>query len=469
MNNKKAILVVDDEDDFTQLMEEILIKNDYDAHKAFSGFEALQKLNSEKIDLVILDIVMPEIDGLSILKQISQMESRVPVIVLTGDSRIETVVDAMKLGAYDYFSKPIDWNKLEIAMKNALFTKKLEGEVIRLRSQIESQNKFENIVGGGPKMIEIRERAERALESDAIIYLCGEKGGGKEHIARTIHAHSSRSNAPFITISCSAIPESLIEYELFGYEQGVLSKGMSTRSGKIEHVNGGTLYLDDIDVLPAAVQVRLLELLERGSFHRIGGNENIKVDFRLMVASTKDLENEVSQGNFREDLYYRVNIFPILVWPLREHIEDIPELVEHYRIYFNEKNGTNIQKVDNEVLSYFMKYDWPGNVQELENVMERSMLNTRGDTFKPDDLPITITSFQVEMTQNIRQISLQQYIEQTDNIPPLKELEKMFLVQALKLNKFNLSNTASQLGIGRTTLYRKLQRYRIKVDKTTVD
>lgn len=468
MDTKKSILVVDDEDDFTHLMEEILVKNNYNAFIAHSGAEALQMMDARKFDLIILDLIMPELGGLHLLKKGNQLEPKPPVIVLTGDARVESVVEAMKLGAYDYLSKPMDWNKLEIAVKNALLTKDLKHEVIRLKYKVENQLKFDNFVGSGPKMREIIERTERVLTNDVIVFIQGEMGTGKELLARNIHLNSPHREKPFIVVNCSGIPENLLELELFGYEKGVISGGMAARSGKLEQVKGGTLYLDDIAELPVGLQVKLLQLLERGHFQRIGSSEDIPADFRLIVGSSKKLEEEVASGNFREDLFYRINVFPIRIPPLREHIEDIPELAVYFKDKINAKIGTQISRISNEVLSYFMKYDWPGNIQELENVMERSMLNARGNVFQPEDLPITITSFSSEYNNGGSSISLQKAVELTNTITPWKEIEKTILKHALKISNYNLSTTASELGIGRTTLYRKLQRYRIKVEKQQV-
>lgn len=468
MDTKKSILVVDDEDDFTHLMEEILRKNNYTAYVARSGADALQLLKSTKFDLLILDLIMPELGGLHLLRKVNEQDPKPPVIVLTGDARVESVVEAMKLGAYDYLSKPMDWNKLEIAVKNALLTKDLKHEVIRLKCKVENQFKFENYIGSGPKMREILERAERVLENDVTVFLEGELGTGKELLARNIHQNSPRREHPFMAVSCPAIPENLLEFELFGYEKGVVAGGMAARSGKMEQVQGGTLYLDDITELPMSLQVKLLQLLECGTFQRVGGVEAIPVDFRLMIGSTKKIEKEVESGRFREDLYYRINVYPIRIPPLREHIEDIPELAVYFKDKINSKIGTPISRISNDVLSYFMKYDWPGNIQELENVMERSMLNARGNIFQPEDLPITITSFSGEFSSGGSSISLQKAVELTNKITPWKEIEKMILKHALKISNYNLSTTASELGIGRTTLYRKLQRYRIKVEKQQV-
>jgi DNA-binding NtrC family response regulator len=468
MDTKKTILVVDDEDDFTHLMEEILRKNNYTAFVARSGADALQILKTSKFDLIILDLIMPELGGLHLLKRVNEQDPKPPVIVLTGDPRVESVVEAMKLGAYDYLSKPMDWNKLEIAVKNALLTKELKHEVIRLKYKVENQLKFENFVGTGPKMREIMERVERVLENDVTVFLEGELGTGKELLARNIHINSPRHEKPFIAVSCSAIPENLLEFELFGYDKGMISGGMAARAGKMEQVNGGTLYLDDIAELPMALQVKLLQLIERGAFQHVGGAGDIPADFRLVIGSTKKLEKEVENGKFREDLYYRINVFPIRIPPLREHIEDIPELAVYFKEKINTKIGSHISRISNDVLSYFMKYDWPGNIQELENVMERSMLNARGNIFQPDDLPITITSFSGEFNNGGSSISLQKAVELTNKITPWKEIEKLVLKHALKISNYNLSTTAAELGIGRTTLYRKLQRYRIKVEKQQV-
>lgn len=468
MNDKKLILVVDDENDFTQLMEEILVNNDYVAERANTGAEALRMLQARQYDLVILDLIMPDLDGLDILRKMNDLDFQPPVIILTGDGRIETVVESIKLGAYDYLSKPLDWSKLDSVLRKALTHREIKGEVIRLPWQSPDVTEFKDIAGSGPKMQALYSRIERVLESDTTVYLLGEKGTGKELFARTIHAYSPRKDKPFISVSCSAIPPALIEHELFGYEEGAVSQGMPSRIGKIELAQAGTLYLDDIAELPMSLQVKLVQLLERGEFQRVGGVKQLKADFRLIVAATKDLEAAVQAGHFREDLFYKISVFPVTIPPLRDHIEDIPELSEHFRKRFNKKNATAVSRVSNDVLSYFMKYNWPGNIQELENIMERSLLNVQEDTLQPENLPIVITSYFPEMDRVVKSISLQKAVELTQEILPWKEIEKIYLIHTLKISNYNLSTTAAKLGIGRTTLYRKLQRYRIKVDKSAI-
>ena len=463
MSEPVSILVVDDELDFVKTVSEILERRRYQVQGCGSGYEALQLLSLHPFDLVILDLCMPLISGIDTLKRIRKIDPGLPVIILTGDQRVPTVVEAMKLGAYDYFTKPIEWDKFEIAVKNALVTKSLRSEVARLRGQLRERYGFDQIIGHCSKMQEVFRAVERVLDSNVTVLIHGESGTGKELLAKAIHFNGPRKNRPFVAVNCAAIPESLLESELFGHERGAFTGAVARRLGKFEQANGGTLLLDEIGDMPISTQVKILRVLQERSFQRVGGTETVHVDVRVMSATNKDLQEELKKGRFREDLYYRISVYPIHIPPLRQRVEDIPALTAHFLEKFNRENRRKVKAIAPRTLDYLMNYDWPGNVRELENVLERSFLNCTDGVLKPEHLPITITSFKDDFNESDTYIDLKKIVALTKKITPLRELEKEVLTQALRLTNYNMSNAASKLGIGRTTLYRKLQKYRIEL------
>lgn len=465
MTKVASILAVDDETDFTDTLSSILTKQEYSVDTSCSGYEALQMLSIRPYDLVLLDLTMPLISGIDTLKRIQKIDPGLPVIILTGDSRVGTVVDAMKLGAYDFFSKPLDWEKLEIAIKNALITKELRGEVFRLKGQLKSQLKskysFERIIGNSKTMQEVFRSLERVIETNVTVSIQGESGTGKELLARSIHFNGRRKQKPFVAVNCAAIPESLLESEFFGHEKGAFTGAIARRVGKFEQADGGTIFLDEIGDMPYSTQVKILRVLQERRFQRVGGTETVEVDVRVISATNKNLEEEMKQGNFREDLYYRINVYPIFVPPLRRRREDIPALAAFFLEKFNKEYHRKIKAILPQTLDYLMNYEWPGNVRELENILERSFLHASDGVLAAEHLPITITSLKEDWHQDDSFIDLKKVVSLTKQITPMKDLEKEVLQQALKLTNYNMSSAALELGIGRTTLYRKIEKYGI--------
>jgi transcriptional regulator with PAS, ATPase and Fis domain len=294
----------------------------------------------------------------------------------------------------------------------------------------------------------------------------GESGTGKELLARALHFSSARREKPFIAVNCAAIPDGLLESELFGHERGAFTGAVSRRLGKFEQANGGTLFLDEIGDMPSSTQVKILRVLQERTFQRVGGAENVEVDVRVLSATNKNLEEEMKKGNFREDLYYRISVYPISIPPLRQRLDDIPALAAFFMDKFNREYKRKIKAITPRTMDYLMNYEWPGNVRELENVLERSFLNTSEGILQPEHLPITITSFKQDLRSSDTYIDLKKVVTLTQQITPLKELEKAILLQALRLTNYNMSNAATELGIGRTTLYRKLQKYRINLQRS---
>ncbi len=461
MTKVASILAVDDEADFVDSLSSILTKQEYSVDTSCSGYEALQMLSIRPYDLVLLDLTMPLISGIDTLKRIQRIDPGLPVIILTGDSRVGTVVDAMKLGAYDFFPKPLDWERLEIAIKNALITKELRGEVSRLQGQLKSKYSFKQIIGNSKSMQDVFRSLERVVEANVTVSIRGESGTGKELLARSIHFNGLRKQKAFVAVNCAAIPESLLESELFGHEKGAFTGAIARRAGKFEQADGGTLFLDEIGDMPHSTQVKILRVLQERQFQRVGGTETVEVDVRVISATNKNLEEEMKKGNFREDLYYRINVYPIFVPPLRKRREDIPALAAFFLGKYNKEYRRKVKAILPQTLDYLMNYEWPGNVRELENILERSFLHASDGVLAAEHLPITITSFKEDLNSGDSFINLKKVVSLTRQITPLKDLEKEVLQQAIKLTNYNMSNAALELGIGRTTLYRKLEKYGI--------
>ena len=461
MTKGASILAVDDEADFVDSLSSILTKHEYSVDTSCSGYEALQMLSIRPYDLVLLDLTMPLISGIDTLKRIQRIDPGLPVIILTGDSRVGTVVDAMKLGAYDFFPKPLDWERLEIAIKNALITKELRGEVSRLQGQLKSKYSFKQIIGNSKSMQDVFRSLERVVEANVTVSIRGESGTGKELLARSIHFNGLRKQKAFVAVNCAAIPESLLESELFGHEKGAFTGAIARRAGKFEQADGGTLFLDEIGDMPHSTQVKILRVLQERQFQRVGGTETVEVDVRVISATNKNLEEEMKKGNFREDLYYRINVYPIFVPPLRKRREDIPALAAFFLGKYNKEYRRKVKAILPQTLDYLMNYEWPGNVRELENILERSFLHASDGVLAAEHLPITITSFKEDLNSSDSFINLKKVVSLTRQITPLKDLEKEVLQQAIKLTNYNMSNAALELGIGRTTLYRKLEKYGI--------
>ena len=461
MTKVASILAVDDEADFVDTLSSILRKHEYSVDTSCSGYEALQMLSIRPYDLVLLDLTMPLISGIDTLKRIQRIDPGLPVIILTGDSRVGTVVDAMKLGAYDFFPKPLDWERLEIAIKNALITKELRGEVSRLKGQLKSKYSFNQIIGNSKSMQDVFRSLERVVEANVTVSIRGESGTGKELLARSIHFNGPRKQKPFVAVNCAAIPENLLESELFGHEKGAFTGAIARRAGKFEQADGGTLFLDEIGDMPHSTQVKILRVLQERRFQRVGGTETVEVDVRVISATNKNLEEEMKKGNFREDLYYRINVYPIFVPPLRKRREDIPALAAFFLGKYNKEYRRKVKAILPQTLDYLMNYEWPGNVRELENILERSFLHASDGVLAAEHLPITITSFKEDLNSGDSFINLKKVVSLTRQITPLKDLEKEVLQQAIKLTNYNMSNAALELGIGRTTLYRKLAKYGI--------
>jgi len=456
----KSVLIVDDEVGARESLRMIL-KTDYAVFLAKDAEEAILQIKEHPPDVILLDIILPDLDGLKLLEKIKQKEPDVIVIMITATKTVKTAVEAMKLGAYDYVTKPFDVDELRLIISRALSTQALEKEVIYLRKEVDRSFVFENIIGKSKVMKEMFGMVKQVADSKSTVLVMGESGTGKELISRAIHYNSNRKNYPFVTINCAAIPETLIESELFGHEKGAFTNAIEKKLGRFEVAHQGTLFLDEIGELSLATQAKILRFLEEKEFNRVGGSKTIKVDVRLITATNRDLNQLLKKGVFREDLYYRINVVPIIIPPLRERKEDIPILLDHFVKKYNEESNKRVKGVSKEALELMMNYEWPGNVRELENSIERVIALTSNEYIQPDELPIPLTN--ISKTNGLRESVL------TGKVSFLKaeeEFERGIILDTLKKTNYVQSHAAEMLGISRRILKYKMDKLGIVQDNT---
>ncbi|MDI6711361.1 MAG: sigma-54 dependent transcriptional regulator [Thermoanaerobacterales bacterium] len=447
------ILVVDDEESVCQMLSDILADEGYRAETAGDGREALEKLKREPFDVALVDIRMPEVDGMQLLEHVQAAGLTLPVIMMTAYGTTETAIQAMKLGAFDYVLKPFNLEELLITLRKAVEMERMAREVAALRRELAGDGAPAPVmVGRTPVMQELYKQIGRLAASNATVLILGESGTGKELVAGAIHQNSARRNGPFVKINCAALPENLLESELFGHERGAFTGAVNRKSGKFEIAHGGTILLDEVSEISPVVQAKLLRVLQEREFERVGGTKSIRVDVRLLAATNKDLEELVREGLFREDLYFRLNVVSIRVPPLRERKEDIPLLVDHYLKTLERSSGKTITGFSPEAMSLLTGYDWPGNVRELKNVCERVMVMATGPVIMPEDLPYNLRPEGRETTAGGRW-----------NNKTLKEIvadvERTVILRALREHNGNRSRAAEALGINRRSLYAKLKEY----------
>ncbi|MBN2296957.1 MAG: sigma-54-dependent Fis family transcriptional regulator [Deltaproteobacteria bacterium] len=440
-----CILIVDDEESIRFSLKGALEDEGYVTLLAENGEEALQIVEKQDVDLILLDIWMPGRDGLQILEELQNNGSSVPVIIMTGHGSIDTAVRATRLGALDFIEKPLDLNKIIITLNNTLHLKALEEENALLRKKIQ---KDDEIIGDSPAIRKLKEQIDMAAPSDAWVLILGENGTGKELVARRLHKKSKRGKSPFIEVNCAAIPEELIESELFGHEKGAFTGASERKRGKFDLAHNGTLFLDEIGDMSLSTQAKILRILQEQRFERVGGAQTIQVNVRVFTATNKDLEKEIEQGRFRQDLYYRLNVIPIHVPRLIERKEDIPGLVDHFlRLYSPLKGGVK-KAITEGAIRKLMQHDWPGNVRELKNIIERLVIMTPGDTINAEDiLPLgTRSSSEIDKLISITELK-----------DARAEFEKIFIEFKLKQCGYNISKTADLIGVERSNLHRKIK------------
>ncbi len=467
----QKILVIDDDETIRDVLNTFLTAKGFHVCLACDGDEGIELLRQNKFDIVLTDIMMPKVTGIDVLKEMSVLNIKTPVIVITAYASIKNAVQAMKMGAFDYVTKPFNLEELLILIQRAISISKLVKENKSLKLQLKGKYSFNGIVGVSPQMQDVYDLIEKIADTDSTILITGESGTGKEVIAKTIHYNSSRSDGPFVPINCAAIPKDLLESEMFGHEKGAFTGALNTRLGRFELANTGTLFLDEIGELDPSLQVKLLRVVQEKEFERVGGVKTIKTDVRIIAATNKDLEKEVKEGRFREDLYYRLNVIPIHLPPLRERIDDIPILLEHFIHEFCKKRKRQTFRFSMEATDALKKYSWPGNVRELENLIERLSILFHGDTVRVSDLPDKIrqeistsiagkTKGAVCSINNLDipsgGISLNSFVE---------DIERRLIISALDKTGWIKSRAAELLGLNRTTLIEKMKKMGIS-DKT---
>ncbi len=461
MADKQMVWVVDDDPAIRELLTFIVTGAGYEVDSFSSGSEILAN-SAEPPDAILLDLMMPEVDGVEVLKEVNRRHPKLPVIMVTADNDVRRAVEVTKLGAYDYLTKPIDQERLLTTLDRALSHGSLEKEVARLKEELSDRYHLRSIVGSSAAMRKVYDQIEKVLESEITVFIAGESGTGKELVAKAIHYASLRSDGPFIDVNCAAIPEGLQESELFGHEKGAFTGALATHPGKFEQASGGTIFLDEVGEMSPSAQARLLRVLQERVLQRVGGTKTIELDVRVISASNRDLAKMVGEGSFRQDLYYRLVVFPITLPPLRDRREDIPLLVEHFLEKYARDAGKRVTRVEAQAMDAMATHGWPGNVRELENVIHRTLLVSSGLELTLDDLPPGIGGDQPAATPGAQTASGPGSAGGTMN---LEELERETILRAMESNKGNLSDVARQLGIGRSTLYRKLEQYGLREKK----
>ena len=449
----KTILVVDDETSILQSLEGILTDEGFEVVIAESGLEALEKVQEEMPDLVLLDIWMPGLDGIETLEKIKGLYPTLQVIMMSGHGNIETAVKSTKVGAYDYIEKPLSLEKLLLSINNALAHSRLVEEVHFLK---EKEMKKHHIVGNSAAMAELKEQIRIVAPTNAWVLISGENGTGKELVAHTIHRLSRRSQNPMVEVNCAAIPEELIESELFGHEKGAFTGASTMRKGKFDSAHEGTIFMDEIGDMSLKAQSKTLRILQEQKFERVGGTKTIEVDVRVIAATNKDLEKEIEKGAFREDLYFRLNVIPMRVPSLRERVDDIPDLVNEFVKEFALSAKVEPKQFPSETLDLLQKYDWPGNVRELKNLIERLMIMSPAPVIGIKDIPAPFN----QSSKSVR-VGVELGFS-TDSLKEAKgEFEKAFIEEKLNEYNGNISQTAEAIGIERSNLHKKIKQYNL--------
>jgi DNA-binding NtrC family response regulator len=478
----KTVLIVDDDPTQRRLLQAVIEKQGHHPEMVDSGEAAIERVKRGGVDVVLLDLVMPGMDGQETLEVLHARSPDLPVIVLTAHGGIETVVRAMRAGAVDFFVKPASPERIAVSIRNAFKVRDLSGEVTRLKRQSSGKLGFADMIAGATAMRQVVRLGERAAKSNIPILITGESGVGKELVARAIQAASDRSGQPFVAVNCGAIPENLVESILFGHEKGAFTGAVSKHMGKFQEADGGTLFLDEVGELPLDVQVKLLRALQEGEVDPVGGNRPVKVNVRIISATNRDLAAQVKSGGFREDLFYRLNVFPIEVPPLREREEDIPALVRHFIARFNAQEGKRVLDATSEAMDMLSSFPWPGNVRQLENAVFRAVVLCDGDYLTPadfphisgvtpdaalDEAPAAAAASELAGVARAAAVEMAAPIEIMDaggHLRPLEAIERDLIEYAIETYSGRMAEVARRLGVGRSTLYRKVREYALDVD-----
>ncbi len=468
METNYKLLIADDEKGVRELLKDLLMSS-FEVDTIDRGDTIIERLKSETIDILILDLQLPGMNGIDVLRKISESKIKVAVVVITASNDIHNAITSMKLGAYDYLVKPFDNEKLQVILKNIVEKLDLENEVNKLREQVGESFRFKNIIGESPSMLRIFSTLEKVIDTDSTILIIGESGTGKEIIAKAIHYNSNRRTFPFRSIDCSTIPQDLIGSELFGHEKGAFTGAITRKIGKFEVASKGTLFLDEISNLSIDMQAKLLRVLQEKEFERIGGNQIIKVNTRIVAASNRDLRDLVKENRFREDLYYRLNVVPIYLPALKDRKEDIPLFIDHFLKKYNNEYNKELS-IDLKAILFLTGYEWPGNVRQLENIIKRLVLLS---TQKTADVEQIQHLLEYEETV-IHQTPVKSFAQGTANsngneqviVRSLDEVEREYLEKMLRHFNYNISITARNLKISRKTMHNKLKKYNIVIKKS---
>jgi two-component system response regulator HydG len=450
MKEKPRILVVDDEESIRMMLRAVLEEEGYEIIEAADGPEAVKAVEQNPLDLILLDIRMTTMDGIETLTEIRKISPFVPVLMMTAYATVKTAVEALKAGAFEYLAKPLDIEELKILVQKALEYYRLREENLTLKERLGSRFDFSRIIGKGRKMKELFDFLAQVAPSEATVLILGESGTGKELVANAIHHNSPRTQQPFVKVACAALPETLLESELFGHEKGAFTGAIARREGRFQAAHRGTIFLDEVGEMSLAIQTKLLRVLQEREFEPVGSSRTAKVDVRVIAATNKDLGKEIKEGRFREDLFYRLNVIPIHLPPVRERKEDIPALANHFLSLYREKNKKEIKEISPKALDLLIRHDWPGNIRELENCLERAVIVARGELLAPADLPPAI--------QNLPAGKEDAEIPFPAGIS-LQEAEKALILKTLEDTGGNRSRAAEILGINRRTLQMKLKEY----------
>jgi DNA-binding NtrC family response regulator len=451
MDKIANILIIDDDEAILDSCYQALAKDGYTVKTAKNGTEGLQIFSEDFFHLVFCDLKMPGMNGMEVVRKIREKSPETPVVVITGFGSIESAVEAMKEGAFHYMAKPFSPHELRIITKKALRNRKLLLENIYLRRELESKIEFDMVVGDSRVMAKVLDLVKQVSAADSTVLITGESGTGKEMLAREIHNHSLRTTGPFVVVDCGALVETLFESELFGHVKGSFTGAHETKHGRFEVANGGTVFLDEISNISLNIQAKLLRAIQEREVTRVGSNKPIKVDVRIIAATNEDLSRAVKEGKFREDLFYRLSVVPIHLPPLRQRKEDIPLLVDHFLAKYNKRAKKQVNSVNQGILKALMEYDWPGNIRELENTIERAVVLSKNDEIKSEDLLYhgisSASSFLTLMVGKDK---------------TLEEIEKEYIRAVLQAHHWNKSRTADILGIDRKTLIAKIKKYNIQ-------
>ena len=452
-----TILVVDDEEGIREVLSAILEDEGYAVRVAADGVEGLALMESESVDLVLLDVWLPNMGGIDVLKKIKEDSPEIPTIIISGHGSIDIAVKAVKLGAFDFLEKPLSLERVTTAVKNALELEKLRRENRALRSTIERRNE---LLGESEALQRIRAVIEQAGNTGSRILITGENGTGKELVARAVHRRSDRANRPFVEVNCAAIPDTLIESELFGHEKGAFTHAVSRRRGKFEMADGGTIFLDEVADMSLSAQAKVLRVIQEMRFERVGGEESIEIDVRVIAATNRDIQAEIAAGNFREDLYFRLNVIPIHVPPLRERPEDLEPLANHFLDEFDPTDGEQPKRISEEGMELLRGYEWPGNVRELKNFIERITIMSDADVVGPDTIREHVG--EVRVAPESGELAEYNGMSLSD---ARDRFERKYIVQKLEENGYNISRAAQALSVYPSNLHGKIKKFGIEMRK----